>query len=121
MKFRADNGQNQALPHDGVARRSKWPKAAVTVSAALAAFAFAAPPATATSAAAAPPATARALAHCPNGFMVAVGDSNVYSGWDRFQIIGHVSKGDLVRCAPATTSVAGTTRAACSAGTAGSG
>jgi hypothetical protein len=102
MKFGINKGDGRATPDDGVARRSKRTKAAVMVSAALAAVAVAAPPANAatTDSAAAAPAAARALAHCPNGFVVAIGDSNVYSGWDSFRIIGHVNKGDLVRCAP---------------------
>jgi hypothetical protein len=90
-----------AATHHGVTRRSRRTKAAVVVTAALAAIAFAAPPASAASTATAPAAgAARALAHCPNGYMVAIGDSNVYSGWNSFRIIGHVNKSDLVRCAP---------------------
>jgi hypothetical protein len=96
MKSGADKDQSQE------ATRSKRTKVAVVVSAALAAIAFVAPPAGAATAATAPAAadTTRALAHCPNGWMVAIGDSNVYSGWNSYRVIGHVSRGDLVRCAP---------------------
>lgn len=95
MKFGTDQGQSRETS------RSRRTKAAVVVSVALAAIAFAAPPSSAATTAAAPATTAaRALAHCPNGWMVAIGDSNVYSGWNSYRIIGHVGKGDLVRCAP---------------------
>ncbi|WP_447001778.1 hypothetical protein ACRAKI_18630 [Saccharothrix isguenensis] len=83
----------------------------LTAAAAAAALVVAAPltasaaPEFAVPAAAAPSVAAQAvapaaLAHCPNGYMVATYDANVYSGWNSFRVIGSVRAGDVVRCNP---------------------
>lgn len=49
-------------------------------------------------ASAAPAAAPRALAHCPNGYVEARYDANIYSGWDSFRVINTVEAGHLRDC-----------------------
>ena len=79
----------------GAARPLRRKAMAVGV-AALAATAFVAAPAAAEPAAAAPAAAAAAL--CTTGTVRANVDANLYTGWNSFGLIGHVSAGNNYSC-----------------------